>query len=112
MQRQRLKFLTSVGVSPEPLRIKQQQHELRRKREHLRSLLSPDFIDLSALRAAVIDGALHAGPEREESRGEDECETAESMEGEVATESVEINALRSLTWKLLLTVLPVHRKSW
>ena len=119
MQRQRLKFLTSVGVTPEPLRVAQQQQELRRKREQLRSLLAQDFIDLAALRAAVIDGALHVGPEQEDSRGEGENEKKESDVGgererprERERDTADISALRSITWKLLLNVLPPHRKSW
>jgi len=109
MQRQRLKFLTSVGVTPQPLHDKQQQQELQRKRQHLRSILSEDFVDLPALRAAIFDGALHAGPEREDSRGEAE---AEDRDGDARKETSEVDVLRAQSWKLLLEVLPVHRKSW
>jgi hypothetical protein len=126
--RLRLTFLTSVGVKTDTARKKQEQREQRQreqKREHLHALLSEDCIDLNAVRAAVIDGALLASPGRDSGKdvGDGEIGDGEIGVGEVADgakereieagkERAAIQMLRSLIWKLLLAVLPMHSKSW
>ena len=119
MQRQRLKFLTSVGVAAQPIRDEQQRQERERKCEHLQALLAQDRVDLAALRAAIIDGALHATPEHEEGQGKAQDESGEPVE-EIETRRKAVMErdrskrmkLRSLCWKLLLGTLTPHRKSW
>ena len=119
MQRQRLKFLTSVGVAAQPIRDEQRRQERERKCEHLQALLAQDRVDLAALRAAIIDGALHATPEHEEGKGEAPEESGEPVE-EIGTRRKAVMErdrskrmkLRSLCWKLLLGTLTPHRKSW
>jgi hypothetical protein len=115
MQRQRLKFLTSVGVAQEPLRTLQQQQERERKRDNLKVLLAEDCIDLAAIRTAILDGALYPGPDREtgweDSPGENGAGGADTERDTEAGEAA-INKMRSVCWQLLLTALPVHRKSW
>jgi len=109
MQRQRLKFLTSVGVTTSDVKEKQQQQEREKKREHLQALLGEDQIDLEALRAAIKDGALQTVEE-----GEGDCsdgDAAKEREGHSMEERETIRRLRSFSWKLLLAALPEHRKS-
>ena len=121
--RLRLTFLTSVGVKTDTARKKQEQREQKQreqKREHLHALLSEDCIDLNAVRAAVIDGALLASPGWDGGKdvgdgeaGEGEvADGAKEREIEVGTERTAIQMLRRLIWKLLLAVLPKHSKSW
>jgi len=115
MQRQRLKFLTSVGVTPQPLHDQQQQQERESKRERLNALLSEDRVDMAALRAAIADGALFGGPERGNDSEEGELdlsdgEATRQREDAAGKEKAAIQKLRGLSWKLLLGALPVYRK--